>query len=504
MPIVAQPQQQSSQRVHIAVLSPSLESPVRFDSIIAQVTSGTKKIERVTVSLKRIDPSTYLRQFWTGKEWTQGVGGHLEQLMQLKEGKWTFSTQGAFPTTDNYEYAIEIGAVDENDHVAYVNRSFVIDWSPTVTIDFPRKGLTISSLTQSNFVRGIVKTPKETRLQSVRIFLRRHNFDGVSEYWNGKDWQKSIPIPVPATIQEERPDGSDHNANSWRWDLEVPMGEQLPDGDYHLEVVATNQDKQEALSTVAFVVANAPILKIQSPSLDSKITSSPTIIGTLSLPTSTSTEFDGELRIELSKYKLQPVAYWDGKQWVKQLTTLPATFQTPNQSSSSKAWYLKEVPLFSQLEDGTYRAVAWAYKGGKTVSADATFFKVDRGPQVTVISSLVGAKQKRGKKLPTVRGKVAVGLGKGTVKKVSLSLSRLPTSGTGGEVWTGKKWVKAPFAASLNLDTVQEKSGNLSWIWTKDFPPPSSIMPGVYYLTIYVTDSYGKVGIQSTPFQVQP
>jgi len=503
MPVAAQPQQQSSQRVRISVLSPSKESPVRFNSIIAQITPGIKKIERVTVSLKRINPSSQLTQFWTGKEWTKGIGGQLEQPMYLNEDKWTFNTQGAFPTTDEYKYEMKIGAVDESSHVSYVNRAFVINWSPTVIIDFPRKGLTVSSITQPDLVQGIIKTPTETRLQFVHIFLYRHNFEGGIEYWNGREWQGSIPSAIPATIQEERPNSSNHNVNRWRWDRQLPTGEQLRDGNYRLEVVAINQGGQKALSTVTFVVANAPILKIQSPSSGTKISSSLEFTGTLSMPTPTSAEFVGEIRIELSKYKLWPVAYWNGQQWTKQPATLPATFQSRNQGSSSKMWYLKDVPSFPQLEDGTYRAVVWAYKGNTPVSAAGTFFKVDRGPQVTIISSLMSGKQKRGKNLPTVQGKVAVGLGKGSVKKVSLSLSRLPMGGIGGEVWTGRKWVKAPSAASLNLVAVQEQSGGISWTWAKDFPPAYSIIPGVYYLTIWAIDSHGKSGARTIPFGVQ-
>lgn len=490
--------QQSINGSRISIATPNGKLVQSFNDVVVQINTNTIDIKRVEVSLTRLGLDEQVTEFWDGGEWKLGSAINAKQLARLDQGKWIFNTQEAFSSTDNYKYTVEVNAVSENGRLSYATRTFFIDWSSELTIASPQDGSVLDSVVEMKQVKGTIIPSRGREIKFVRVFLSHKISSGVTEHWNGRAWQNGEAIGLSASLL---PKAVSSKGIQWMWDQSDPALAQFADGDYQIEVLAADDKDNTSTAVTRFTLSRTPSVQIETPLSGSILTSAPRVSGSLSLPSVASNPND-EVRIELSQFKLSPISYWNGRQWVKQQKTLPIAIESANQTGSQQKWYLKEIPAFSLMPDGRYRVAAFVYRGAEIISAADTFFEIHRGPVTAIVTPLANSTLRLGKGISAINGTSIKGIDNTPVESVRLALSRLGGNGV-GEVWTGRQWQKAPSKAAFSLTLNQVKNGGISWNWKENLPPASSMSVGIYYLTVWSTDSKGRVGATSISFEVR-
>jgi hypothetical protein len=320
--------------------------------------TGGSGISRVDLLIQRKSDGRY----WTGTQWSATL---TPLTTTVGAGLWsrTDSASTPMPTGANLTdggYLLTATAYDRAGNSTRVTANVTVV-ADVLSVSFlsPTDAATLSSLTSVNLQVNDTASP----LASVKLAFVR-NSDG--KYWSGTNW-----VTTAAYLNAVK---STTSAN-WAVTSQLPTGSNLAAGKYTLTAIATDQAAHTKSATIGITIVTGGIaVTITNPANGSKVTSLPSVSGTVTPSTGS-----GISRVDLFIQRSSDNRYWGGTAWGIAQTALATVRQTNGTWSRTSG-----LPNGSDLTDDTYTLTAKAYDlSGATASTNIAITVGNGGPSPT-------------------------------------------------------------------------------------------------------------------------
>ncbi len=364
--------------------------------VAADAGSGVSKVE---LRLYRASAVAGVYEEWNGTVWT--ASARLSTVLSPAAGgaNVSFSKSGGWPSGSNLSsgtYYLVAYAYDRAGKYGFFATIFKIvsDTTPpsvsfTTSATTPVGTTPLKNATLYEAIPTITGVAADAGSGVSKVELRLYRASavaGVYEEWNGTVWTASARLSTVLSPTAGGANVSFSKSGGW------PSGSNLSSGTYYLVAYAYDRVGKSAAVNTFFKVGNdttAPSVSFTTPTTNPSGTTPLENSTVGAIPDITGVAADGGsgiARVDLRLYRATSTAgvyeEWNGTTWTASARL--STTMSPASGGASVSWNRSGVwPTGSNLANGTYYLVAYAYDRAGKSAYIATIFKVSSSNSAT-------------------------------------------------------------------------------------------------------------------------